>query len=259
MDNLKYEAITMFKTPENLVELQRFLGMVQYLTKFINNMSEVTQPLRELLKIDTEWVWTEQQNAAFLKIKKILSSAPVLKFYDVNSDVVIQCDASSYALGAAIFQNDRPVAYVSRALNKSEINYAQIEKEALAIKFACNKFHQYIYGKNVTIHTDHKPLEMIFKKPIFSAPPRLQRILLDVIRYSPKIEYHKGKTMYVADALSRDCNNSVYSKSEDVEVLVILSMSNSRMESIISATQDDPELQMVRDLVLNGWPVDQSD
>lgn len=259
MDPLKYEAITNFKTPENIAELQRFLGMVQYLTKFISNMSETTQPLRELLKIDNEWVWTEQQDAAFLKIKKILSSAPVLKFYDVNSDVVIQSDASSYALGAAIFQNDRPVAYVSRALNKSEINYAQIEKEALAIKFACNKFHQYIYGKNVTIHTDHKPLEMIFKKPIFSAPPRLQRILLDVIRYSPKIEYHKGKTMFVADALSRDCNNPTCNVTEDVEVLVILSMSNTRIKSIISATQDDPELQIISNLVLTGWPVDQSD
>lgn len=258
IDKSKVEAISSFKAPTNLVELQRFLGMVQYLTKFIKNMSEKTQPLRELLKSDVEWVWTDRQDAAFSEIKAMLLSAPVLKFYDVTQDVVIQADASSYALGAALFQGDRPVAYVSRALTSSEVNYAQIEKEALAIKFACNKFHQYIYGKNVLVYSDHKPLEIIFKKPIFAAPARLQRILLDIARYSLKVVYHKGSSMYVADALSRDCENVSREEPEEVEVLVILSMSDVRRESIIAATKNDRELQIVRDFVLNGWPSDQS-
>lgn len=140
-----------------------------------------------MLEKDVEWVWTPQQSQAVCQIKNALSSTPVLCFYNVNKNVTIQADASSYALGAAILQEEHPVAYASRSLTKAEMNYPQIEKEALAIRFACKKFHDYIAGKKLLVATDHKPLESIFKKPIACAPPRLQRILLDVVRYSPEV------------------------------------------------------------------------
>lgn len=113
-----------------------------------------------------------------------------------SKGVKLQCDASSYALGAALLQDDQPVAYASRSLSKAEQNYPQIEKEALAIRFACKRFHEYIYGKEIIIETDHKPLESIFKKVIASAPPRLQRILLEISPYAPTVIYKKGETMY---------------------------------------------------------------
>lgn len=192
IDPEKVEAIGKLREPENKTELQRLLGMVTYLAKFIPNLSQITQPMRELLVQEAEWVWTPHQKKAFDEIKQALSSPSVLRFYNVNKNVTLQADASSYALGAAILQESQPVAYASRSLTKAERNYPQIEKKALAIRFACTKYHEYIYGKRLTVETDHKPLESIFKKSIASAPPRLQRILLDIAPYAPKIVYKKG-------------------------------------------------------------------
>lgn len=108
-------------------------------------------------------------------------------------------DARSKGLGATILQQGRPIAYALRALTKSQRNYAQIEKEALAVVFGCQKFHQYVYGRTVTVESDHNPLESIFRKPLLSAPLCLQRLLLAVHEYVLKIECKPGKLMFVAD------------------------------------------------------------
>ena len=87
---------------------------------------------------------------------------------------------------------------------ETQQNYAQIEKELLAIVFGVEKFHSYVYGKSDdVVESDHKPLETIFKKPLSLAPPRLQRMLLRLQKYTLEVRYKKGKEMYVADALSR--------------------------------------------------------
>ena len=108
--------------------------------------------------------------------KEMIVTAPVLAYYHVNKPIVIQCDASQSGLGAALLQEGRPVAYSSRVMTQTEQNYAQIEKELLAKVFACEKFDQYIFGSDVVIESDHKPLETIFKKPIHSSPKRLQHM-----------------------------------------------------------------------------------
>ena len=100
------------------------------------------------------------------KIKDKLISAPTLSFYDVNKSVTIQADASQNGLGVWLLQEGKPVAFASQALTPAEQNYAQLEKELLSVTFACAKFHQYIYGKTVEIQNDHKPLEIIMKKPL---------------------------------------------------------------------------------------------
>ena len=96
----------------------------------------------------------------------------------------------------------KPVAYASCSLSSSEINYAQIEKELLAIVFACAKFHHYIYGFQTRVHSDHKPLEIIFKKSLHQASPTLQRMLLRLQKYDLDIKYVRGKHLHVADTLS---------------------------------------------------------
>lgn len=88
-----------------------------------------------------------------------MSSPPVLALYDVNKAVTLSVDASSKSLGAALLQDGRPVAYGSRMLTKAEQNYPQIEKEAIAVLFGCKKFHEYVYGKELFVETDHKTLE----------------------------------------------------------------------------------------------------
>lgn len=128
--------------PEDTQALIRFMGMVQYLLKFIPNLSEVSAPLRRLLECDTQWHWEEEQAQSFEKMKILLINAPTLKFYDVNKPVTLSVDASSEGIGAVILQEGRPVAYGSRAITDSQCQYAQIEKELLAIVYCCENFHQ---------------------------------------------------------------------------------------------------------------------
>ena len=136
-------------------------------------------------------------------MKRIVTEAPVLAYYDPKVALTIQCDASSEGLGAALLQQGKPVAYASRALTDTEQRYAQIEKEMLAIVFSLEKFHQYTYGRRTEIHTDHKPLEAIVKKTLAKAPKRLQGMLLRAQKYDIDVVYLKGKHMYIADMLSR--------------------------------------------------------
>ena len=130
------------------------------------------------MKKDILFHWDSAQEESFSKIKNILSSSPVLTFYDVSKPVIISCDASQSGLGALLLQDEKPVAYASRSLSSAETRYAQIEKELLAVVFAFTKFHQYMYSKDVIVESDHKPLEPILKKSLAATSPRLQRMLL---------------------------------------------------------------------------------
>ena len=131
-------------------------------------------------------------------------SSTVLKYYNVHEEVIIQCDASEVGLGATLLQNGQPIVYASCALSKTEQCYAQIEKECLAIVFACERFDHYIYVKDcITVQSDHKPLETIFKKPLLSAPKRLQRMLLRLQKYNLNVTYTRGKDLFIVDTLSR--------------------------------------------------------
>ena len=106
-------------------------------------------------------MWTDQLDSAFRRLKDLVVSAPVFRFFDPSKPAVIQTDSSSTGIGSCLLQDGHPVAYASRALTDAETRYAQIEKELLA-----EKFFQYIYGKVTVVHSDHKPLEAIFRKPI---------------------------------------------------------------------------------------------
>ncbi|KAL7832506.1 hypothetical protein SRHO_G00295240 [Serrasalmus rhombeus] len=157
-DPSKTVAITNMPVPTDVNSLQRFLGMVNYLGKYIPNFSEIAAPLRKLTHKETAWCWFQQHQEAFDRLKSLLSSPPVLAYYDVKEPVTLTCDASCHGLGAACMQNGRPVAFASRVLTDTETRYAQIEKELLAVVFACTKFRDYIYGKPTIVETDHQPL-----------------------------------------------------------------------------------------------------
>ena len=195
-------------TPSGKQDLQRLLGMINYLGKYIPNMSKLTASLRSLLKGDVPWAWFPEHDTALFKIKSVLSSAPVLRFYDTSLPTTFQVDASKSGLGACLIQQGQRVAYASRALSNSEINYAPIEKEMLAIVFGCERFNMYTHGAELEVNSDHKPLENIFKKPLFKVPPRLQRTRLRFQKYDIKVRYVPGKFLYFADTLSRACGES---------------------------------------------------
>ena len=170
-DPSKVNAVTEMPIPTNAKELQRFLGMVTYLSKFIPNVSQIAAPLRKILEKDVLWDWGKHQAESFNKLKFALSHAPCLAYFDVDKPLTLSVDASSKALGACILQDGRPIAYASKALTASEQNYAQIEKEMYAIVFGCERFHDFLYGHaDISVQTDHKPLEIILKKPVAYMP-----------------------------------------------------------------------------------------
>lgn len=126
------------------------------------------------------WQWQHEHEEAVKRLKDALMTAPVLRFFDPKKQLIIQADASKDGLGACLLQEGHPIAYTSRALTENKKNYAQIEKELLAIVFSVKKFHQYVYGVRVSVQSDHKPLENILRKPLGTAPSRLQRMLLQL-------------------------------------------------------------------------------
>ena len=193
-DPAKVNAITEMPVPEDKAAVRRLLGMINFLASHIPNMATITALLRELIRADVHFEWTSPAENALNQIKDILSTEPVLHFFDPSRTSVIQADASQLGLGACLFQNGKPIAYASRSLSTAKRNYAQIEKELLGIVFACTKFHQYIYGFLTKVQTDHKPLEVIFKKSLHQVSPRLQRMLLRLQRYELDIKYVKEST-----------------------------------------------------------------
>ena len=199
----KVRAITQLPLPQSKEELQRFLGMVNYFSQFIPDQSEITAPLRNLLKKDVMWIWSYEHTQAVERLKQVLSGQLVLKFYDPTKPVKLQVDASKSGLGACVLQDGHPIAYASRSLTQAEEHYAQIEKELLAVVFGCERFNHYVYGRPVDVESDHKPLVSVNKKPLTKVSPRLQRLLLRLQKYEVNITYVPGKYMYVADTLSR--------------------------------------------------------
>ena len=131
-DDRKVEAIKNMSFLENKEELQRFLGMINYLGKFLPNLSENTENLRKLLEKDTKWHFNENYKKEIDKLKLLVISPPVLKFYNPLLPIKVSCHAPEKCLGAVLEQkeNERchPIAYASRNLNKSEQNYCQLEK-----------------------------------------------------------------------------------------------------------------------------------
>ena len=189
--------------PEDVAALKQFLGMVTYLAKFMPHLSEMTEPLRRLEDKNVEFQWLEQHSLAMNTIKKFLTEAPALRYYDINKPVTVQCDASQSGLGAVLLQDGQPVCYASRALTDTESRYAQIEKEMIAITWACDKLDQYLYGRDkITVETDHEPLKSVFKTEIHKSPKRLQRMRLALQKYNLEVQYEKGTLMHIADALS---------------------------------------------------------
>lgn len=212
IDPDRVKAIVNIKGPNNKKELQIFLGMINYLRKFVPNLADIAAPLQLLLKKNVDWIWTIVHETAFDNIKKKISEAPILQNFNTKLPIVIQCDASKDGLGCCLLQNGKPVSFASRSLTPSKRNFSQIEKELLSVVWSTRKFHYYIYGQKCTILNDHKPLESLLKKSIHEIPsPRLQRLKLKLLKYDIEFKYLQGKLMFIADLLSRSylkCNDT---------------------------------------------------
>ena len=188
-------------------------------------------------------------------MKQELSDNSLL-LYNPKAPVVLHCDASAKGVGAALLQPGpkntfQPVAYASKSLTSAEQMYACIERELLAIVFATKRFHTYLYGRHFFVHTDHRPLEMIMSKPITSAPPRLQRMLIALAGYNMTIKYLPGKDNQLADGLSRLPNPQ---NSSQIDLDMRVSFSTNKIEKLQYETHVDGTLQRLQDVIINGWP-----
>lgn len=217
----------MMTTPDDVAAVQRFLGMITYLSRYLPSLSTVAEPIRRLTWKDETWTWSRQQQDAFERLKKMISTAPVLRYFDATKNTVIQCDSSSVGLGAVLLQEGQPVVYASKTLSATERRYAQIEKETLAILFACRKFEMYILGRPVTIQTDHQPLVKIFHKPLSEAPLRIQRMILALQRYNITLQFTPGKEVIIADMLSRAAVESNDETSREIYDIYGIESSNA--------------------------------
>ncbi len=261
----KVKAILQAPSPENVSQLRSFLGLLNYYNRFLPNQSTLLRPLNKLLGKGVTWQWSEDAQAAFDKAKILLSSTDVLVHYDPEQPVTLACDASPYGVGAVLSHitpdGERPIAYISRTLTKAEQNYAQIDKEALAIVFGVKKFYQYLIGKRFTLLTDHRPLTKIFGSktgiPTLAAA-RLQRWALLLSAYDYDIVYRRGQDHGNADGFSRlplpgdpkDCETSdaasVFNMSQ-IEKLPV------QATQVASETRKDKVLSSVLDLTMVGW------
>jgi hypothetical protein len=257
MDPDKEKAILQLEKPDSVESMCRLLGFVSYLARFLPKLSDVLEPLRHLTVKDVPWVWGAEHDRSFDEVKRLVTTAPVLSYYDPDLPLVIQCDASEKGIGCALLQKERPVAYSSRALTATETRYAQIEKEMLAIVFSLEKFNQYTYGRHTIVHSDHKPLESIVKKPLTRAPRRPQGMIPRTQKYDYEIVYLKGKEMHIADMLSRSFlpnEDKCHVEFEQINMAEFLPVCAERLEQIRDETQEDLTLQNLKQTVLHRWP-----
>lgn len=272
-DPRKTEAVTKMVEPSNVSELRSFLGMVNQLGKFIPQLAERDKPLRELLSKKNCWVWDVEQVRAFQDLKDALTSPPVLAIYDPNREVKVSADASSYGLGGVLLQKWgdawKPVAYVSRSLTQTEQRYAQVEKEALGLTWACERFRNFLIGKHFLLETDHKPLlSLLGSQALDALPPRIQRFRMRLMRYSYNIAHVPGKCLWTADTLSR---TPVTSRATPEEIDFLedtniyadsitdnLPASSSYLDELREQLKSDSVCARVMQLCMEGWPAHNS-
>ena len=187
-ENVK--AVRDMPCPQDVTELRRFLGMVNHLGKFAAHLSEKTKPLRDLLSSKNQWCWNSPQQQAFEAVKEELCSTRILACYHRERETVSSSDASSFGLGAVLRQKQengdwRPVAFVSRSLTPTEQRYAQIEKEALGITWACERLQNYLLGRSFHVETDHKPLvPLLSTKNLEELPLCVQRFRMRLMQFN---------------------------------------------------------------------------
>lgn len=261
----KLEAISKAPVPKNVGELRSFLGLLNYYRKFLPNLATILNPLNELLQVKRKWKWSKDCTVAFQKAKELLTTSNVLIHYDPTLPVRMAADASAYGIGAVISHvllngEEKPIAFASRTLSASERNYAQLEKEALALVFGVRRFHQYLYGRKFTMVTDHRPLTTILG-PKKGVPPiaaaRLQRWAVQLSAFSYDIEFKPTQEHGNADALSRlpltATSSDVGSDATvyNMRQIAALPLSNKDVER---ATRRDPILGKVLQYARKGWP-----
>ena len=262
----KIKAIDEWPQLTNVGDVRSFLGLTGYYRRFVKDFSCIAAPLSELTKGNVKFIWGQEQQSAFEQLKQSLKSAPILSLPNPKLPFVIHTDASGFALGAVLQQDQgnglQPCAYMSHKMLPAETRYATHEKELLAIVRACKDWRPYLHGNPFTVRvcTDHNSLQYLKTQPSLTA--RQARWTDKLAEFDFTIEYVTGTSNIVADALSRrsdhvdttttttstDTTTSITSTSSSGSTLPIsnitavsINSTNNELESkIIKAYKDDP-------------------
>ncbi|XP_058023852.1 uncharacterized protein K02A2.6-like, partial [Ahaetulla prasina] len=260
----KVRAIRKAPAPQNKTELQAFLGLVNFYAGFLKNKATIAEPLHKLLGKNAAWSWGKAEARAFEAIKNLLSSDSLLIQYNSTLPLVLVCDASPYGVGAVLSHRlpngtEAPIAFYSRTMSSAERNYSQLDREALAIVSGVKKFHEYVFGRDFEIVTDHRPLLGLLAgdhAPV-ALSPRLSRWTIFLAAYSYKLLHRPGKELGHADALSRcPLPATIEDPTLGTPVLLIDSLDSGPVTSkeVARASYKDITLRTVMGWVQRGWP-----
>jgi len=201
----KVQAIREWPTPATVRDVRAFLGTAGYYRKFIKDFSALAAPLSELTKDTVKFEWAAPQQQAFLRLKEAVAAGPVLILPDPSLPFVVHTDASGYAVGAVLQQDQgkglQPIAFLSKKMQDAETRYPVHEQELLAIIHALTSWRHYLHGSKFVVRTDHKSLQFFQTQPMLSG--RQARWKDIIANFDFDIEYVDGKANVVADGLSR--------------------------------------------------------
>jgi transposase InsO family protein/predicted aspartyl protease len=204
--NDKVEVVESWPTPKNKRELRAFIGLCSYYRQYVADFAKIAAPLHKLTGKNAQWQWTDRECESFSNLKQALQTTPVLQLFDPNKPVMVDCDSSGYALGGVLVQpdgdnNEKPVAYFSRCLNKAEASYCITRKELLSILVCLRHWKHYLIGRKIIVRTDHSSLTWLrsFKQP----ESQLARWFSELSQFDIQIVHRPGNKSANADGLSR--------------------------------------------------------
>ena len=206
VDPEKTKVVQNWPVPRNVSELRSFIGLCSYMRKFINGFSAICKPLHVLTQKDQKFLWNDECQDAFEKLKVALTTAPVLGFPRESGGIFIcDADASKDALGSVLCQEqdgqERVIAYYSKCFNKAERRYCTTRRELLSVACSIKHFHSYLYGRHFKVRSDHGSLRWLMNFKICEGA--LARILETLAIYDFEIEFRPGSRHLDADSVSR--------------------------------------------------------
>jgi hypothetical protein len=261
VDPDKVQEVMNWKPPTTVHQIRSFLGLAGYYRKFIPNFSRIGKPMTKLLKKGAKFDWGQKCEDAFHTLRQHLTTTPVLAQPD-NKTFDVYCDASGTGLGCVLMQDNKVIAYASRALRPHEQNYPTHDLELADVVHALKIWRHYVMGTHCNIYTDHKSLKYIFTQADLNMR---QRIWLELIKdYDLEVQYHMGKVNVVADALSRKshCNcvmmdsriNTLCDELSKMKIEVIpsgalshISIEPTLQAQIIMAQLNDKGVQIIKE------------
>jgi len=266
-------AIVQFPAPDNVSKVRSFFGLVNQLSSFTHRIAELMEPLRPLLSSRNSFLWTDVHQQTFDAVKSALASPPSLCYYDATRPLSLHTDGSLLnGLGFVLHQKQddghwHVVQAGSRFLTSAESRYAAIELELLAIVWAINKCRQFLSGlPHFDVVTDHKPLIPVLNTKLLSdiTNPRLQRLKEKLMEFVFSTHWKQGKEHAAPDALSRspvrqpEPSDSVDDDIPEIRSIAVAALQgdtmNIRLEKLETATNADPELQLLAETIRTGFP-----